>query len=196
MAERATGGPGLSDLTPAEHEALCRRCGMSCHFAVPVNGLAVVIDALRCKFLQRDDAGRFVCSVYERRFAAAPWCHTAHDALAGGFLAQDCPYARGVAGYRGKVRLSPALLRQVLPAIRAEVARAGAPIGADPDAVAAFLGDGAAPWRYQPSADGTRYQFLPDLAATPASPAAAADSAASPPLYPGSGRRSTKLRVL
>ena len=196
MAERATGGPGLSDLTPAEHEALCRRCGMSCHFAVPVNGLAVVIDELRCKFLRRDDDGRFFCSVYERRFVAAPWCHTAHDALAGGFLAKDCPYARGVAGYRGKVRLSPALLRQVLPAIRAEVARAGAPIGADPDAVAAFLGDGAAPWLYQPSADGTRYQFLPKSAAAPKSPAAAAESAASPRLPAGAARRSTKLRVL
>ena len=126
-------------LTPDEHEALCRRCGMSCHFAVPVNGLAVVIDELRCKFLARDADGRFLCSVYDRRFEAAPWCHTAHSALDGGFLAQDCPYARGVAGYRGKVRLSPALLRKVLPAIRAEVARAGAPIGADPDAVTTFL---------------------------------------------------------
>ena len=196
MAERAAGGPGLLAPTPAEHEALCRRCGMSCHFAVPVNGLAVVIDELRCKFLARDDAGRFFCSVYEQRFAAAPWCHTAHDALAGGFLAQDCPYARGVAGYRGKVRLSPALLRKVLPAIRAEVARAGAPIGADPDAVAAFLGDGAAPWQYQISADGARYQFLPALATAPAALATAADAATNPPLREGSARRSTKLRVL
>ena len=157
--------PTLSDLaalSPHEHEALCRRCGMSCHFAIPVNGLAVVIDALRCKFLARDEAGKFGCSVYERRFAVAPWCHTAESALTGGFLAQDCPYARGVPGYRGKVRLSPALLRKVLPAVRAEVARAGAPIGADPDAVAEFLGEGTgASWQYGVSADGSRYVFTP-----------------------------------
>nr|MBP6609058.1 hypothetical protein [Deltaproteobacteria bacterium] len=58
----------------AEHEALCRRCGMSCHFAVPVNGLAVVIDALRCKFLARSSgsdssAGQYHCTIYADRFA-------------------------------------------------------------------------------------------------------------------------------
>ena len=221
--------PTLSDLaalTPHEHEALCRRCGMSCHFAIPVNGLAVVIDALRCKFLARDEAGKFGCSVYERRFAVAPWCHTAESALTGGFLAQDCPYARGVPGYRGKVRLSPALLRKVLPAVRAEVARAGAPIGADPDAVAEFLGEGTgASWQYGVSADGSRYVFTPpedgaklpsiaaqaqatepagknpatadtQAAATPANLDAAATPEQSNLEEPSSGRRSMKLRVL
>ena len=198
MAER----PGLADLSPAEHEALCRRCGMSCHFAIPVNGLAVVVDELRCKFLVRDpgEAGRYSCSVYERRFELAPWCHTAQDALAGGFLAQDCPYARGVPGYRGKVRLSPGLLQKVLPAIRAEVARAGAPIGADPDAVAELLAAGGSRWEYGVSADGTRYQFTPPAAPAAAEPAtappAAAESATAPPQPPASPARSPKLRVL
>ncbi len=185
MAERPA-QPPLAELSAAAHEALCRRCGMSCHFAIPVNGLAVVVDALRCKFLTRDDDGRYRCSVYERRFELAPWCHTAHDALAGGFLAKDCPYARGVPGYRGKVRLSPALLQKVLPAIRAEVARAGAPLGAEPDAVARFLGEGGEPWEYHISSDGTRYLFTP-RGAPPAAPEAPA--AAAPP-------RSPKLRVL
>ena len=184
---------------------------MSCHFAIPVNGLAVVIDALRCKYLVRDGSGQFLCSVYERRFELAPWCHTAQSALTGGFLAQDCPYARGVPGYRGKVRLSPALLRKVLPAVRAEVARAGAPLGADPDAVATFLGEetGAA-WKYGKSADGSRYLFTPDQAeirpppaAVPApeiAPAAAAKASAADATESaagtGPGRRSARLRVL
>lgn len=186
--------PGLADLSPAEHEALCRRCGVSCHFAIPVNGLAVVVDELRCKFLARDEAGRYSCSVYERRFELAPWCHTAQEALGDGFLAQDCPYARGVPGYRGKVRLSPSLLQKVLPAIRAEVARAGAPIGADPDAVAGFLASGGSRWEYSVSADGTRYQFTP-----PAAPAAgelATASATPPPLANPAPQRSPKLRIL
>ena len=185
MAERPA-QPPLAELSAAAHEALCRRCGMSCHFAIPVNGLAVVVDALRCKFLARDDDGRYRCSVYERRFELAPWCHTAQGALAGGFLAKDCPYARGVPGYRGKVRLSAALLHKVLPAIRAEVARAGAPIGADPDAVAQLLGHGGERWRYRVSADGTRYLFTPPGAPAAGEPAAVA---AAP-------QRSPRLRVL
>lgn len=186
--------PALADLTPAEHEALCRRCGVSCHFAIPVNGLAVVLDELRCKFLARDEGGRYRCSVYERRFELAPWCHTAQGALAGGFLAQDCPYARGVPGYRGKVRLAPGLLQKVLPAIRAEVARAGAPIGADPDAVAGFLAGGGSPWQYRVSADGTRYQFTP--AAAPAGAELAPHGDAPPAPQSPPAQRSPKLRVL
>jgi hypothetical protein len=153
------GPAGRTQQDEEQHEALCRRCGMSCHFAVPVNGLAVVVDALRCKFLGRAEDGRFHCTVYERRFEVAPWCHTAESALAAGFLAQDCPYARGVAGYRGKARLSPSLMQKVRPALRAEVARMGAPIGADPEAALAFVAEAGGSWRYTISEDGTRYLF-------------------------------------
>lgn len=171
--------------TQEEHEALCRRCGMSCHFAVPVNGLAVVIDALRCKFLGRAEDGRFHCTVYERRFELAPWCHTAESALAAGFLAQDCPYARGVPGYRGKARLSPSLMRQVLPALRAEVARAGAPIGVDLEAALAFVSEAGGRWRHSISEDGSRYLFQREDDA--------GESAAAPAVPQ---REPTKLRVL
>lgn len=207
------------------HEALCRRCGMSCHFAVPVNGLAVVIDALHCKFLGRASdaevqagAGRYHCTVYERRFEVAPWCHTAESALAGGFLAQDCPYARGTPGYRGKVRLSPSLLRKVLPAIRGEVARAGIPSGADPDDALRFLQEGESEggaWRYTLSDDGSRYCFerrVPPESATESAPESPPESPPASNINPATesaaasvdaseassatGRRSTKLRVL
>lgn len=144
----------------AEHEALCRRCGMSCHFAVPVNGLAVVLDELHCKYLGRAEDGRYHCTVYEERFVKAPWCHTAESALRGGFLAQDCPYARGTSGYRGKVRLSASLLQKVKPAIIAEIIRVGIPIGADPEAVLPLLGGPQGHWRYAESSDGQRYEFF------------------------------------
>lgn len=151
-----------------EHEALCRRCGMSCHFAIPVNGLAVVIDALRCKFLveAEGEPGRYHCTVYASRHSVAPWCHSAESALAAGFLAQDCPYARGHKGYRGKVRLSHSLLRQVLPAIITEILRVGIPIGADPDRVRRFLFDAGTDCTYTVSADGSRYLFAPPVRPT------------------------------
>jgi hypothetical protein len=179
--------PDASDRTHDEHEAMCRRCGMSCHFAVPVNGLAVVIDALRCKFLGRAEDGRYQCTVYERRFEVAPWCHTAEQALAAGFLAQDCPYARGVAGYRGKARLSPSLLQKVQPALRAEVARAGVPIGADPEAALSFVAEAGGRWSYSVSEDGTRYLFHREDQAK-------GDPAESAP--PAPPREPSKLRVI
>ncbi len=158
----------------AEHEALCRRCGMSCHFAVPVNGLAVVIDALRCKFLARSSgsgsdsvAGQYHCTIYADRFAQAPWCHTADSALSGGFLAQDCPYAKGTPGYRGKVRLSSSLYQKVLPAIRAEIARVGIPIGAAVEPVLALLTESGGKWSHSVSADGSRYLFARSDTETP-----------------------------
>ncbi len=132
---------------------------MSCHFAVPVNGLAVVLDELRCKFLGRAEDGRHHCTVYEDRFTKAPWCHTAESALQGGFLAKDCPYARGVPDYRGKVRLSQSLMQKVKPAIIAEIIRVGIPIGADPDAVLPLLPTPPGNWRYSESNDGKRYEF-------------------------------------
>lgn len=143
-----------------QHEALCRRCGISCHFAVPVNGLAVVVDELHCRFLARAADGRFHCTVYERRFEVAPWCHTAAHAATQGLLAQDCPYTRGMSGYRGKVRLGASLLRQVLPAIRAEVVRAGIPAGADPEHALALVAQLGGDWDYRLAEDGTRYLFF------------------------------------
>ncbi|MDW8283190.1 MAG: hypothetical protein RMK29_15850 [Myxococcales bacterium] len=144
----------------AQHEALCRRCGISCHFAVPVNGLAVVVDELHCRFLARAADGRFHCTVYERRFEVAPWCHSAAQAASQGLLAQDCPYTHGMRGYRGKVRLGASLLRQVLPAICAEVVRVGVPIGADPEHALALVAQLGGDWDYCISEDGTRYLFF------------------------------------
>lgn len=181
-----------------DHEALCRRCGISCHFAIPVNGLAVVIDALRCKFLSQieGEPGRYHCSVYESRYSVAPWCHSAESALHAGFLAQDCPYARGHKGYRGKVRLSASLQRQVLPAIRSEIVRVGIPIGADPDRVRLFLSESGTDFAYTVSADGSRYLFAPlSESAENGKTASAQGDSRIEPAQPR-GKRSSSLNVL
>ena len=158
----------------AEHEALCRRCGMSCHFAVPVNGLAVVIDALRCKFLARSSdsgsdssAGQYHCTIYADRFAQAPWCHTADSALSGGFLAQDCPYAKGTPGYGGKVRLSSSLYQKAcaghLPLPQGQRPHRDTPHWA----VLALLTESGGKWSHSVSADGSRYLFARSDTETP-----------------------------
>ena len=145
-----------------EHEALCRRCGVSCHFAVPVDGLAVVVADLYCRFLVTDGEGGFSCTFYEDRFERAPWCHTVDEALSLGLLAQDCPYAGGRSGYRGKVRLSPRLWAKVAPAVREEVLRRGVPGGASAEGLLRFLArTGGGAWRLRLDLDGERLRVEP-----------------------------------
>ena len=124
--------------TDEAHEALCRRCGVSCHFAVPVNGLPVVVEDLHCRYLDRDTAG-FRCRVYPERFDKAPWCATVDEALEHGLLAQDCLYTANTPGYRGKTRLHQRLMKKVLPAIRAHLLQQGAPVGACETGLRRFL---------------------------------------------------------
>lgn len=149
----------------ADYESLCRRCGVSCHFAIPVNGLAVVIDDLHCRFLEQTPDGRFGCSVYPERFERAPWCATAEEALADGLLAQSCLYTQWTPGYRGKARLSERLMKLVLPAIRAEVLEHGVPVGVSEAGLRRFLERTGGPddpdWHFQEDAPGVRLTIVP-----------------------------------
>ena len=156
----------IPSLAFEDHEAMCRRCGISCHFAVPVNGLPVVVDDLHCRFLVRegegDLGGLYRCSVYEERFERAPWCATASEALEDRLLAQDCPYTRFASGYRGKTRLHPRLLTQALPAIRRDVLENGVPFGVWEEGLLRFLErTGGGRWRLVPNATETRMSIEP-----------------------------------
>lgn len=149
-------------LTESEHEDLCRRCGMSCHFAVPVNGLPVVVDDLHCRYLAKQPDQTFICTVYPDRHRLAPWCHTAKEALDAGMLAQDCLYTRFKRGYRGKTRLHRRLMERVSPAIRAHVLAEGIPYGGSAAGLLRFLDkSGGGDWKVVESNDGTRLMAVP-----------------------------------
>ncbi|MSP90421.1 MAG: hypothetical protein EXR79_01225 [Myxococcales bacterium] len=109
----------------AAWEATCRRCGASCHVAVPIQGRTVVVPGLHCQFLAADGPGRFRCTVYADRFARAPWCHAARDVVSQGFLADDCPY--GTPAGMGKVRLTDAEFDAVWPAVLRKLRSWGVP---------------------------------------------------------------------
>ncbi len=82
----------IAGASSTDEESKCRRCGASCHVAVPAGPIGtLVVPGLHCMFLE-PDAGRFHCSVYSERFERAPWCHTAVEAQPLGYLATDCPY--------------------------------------------------------------------------------------------------------
>lgn len=123
----------------ASHESLCRRCGVSCHLAIPVNGVAVTVPRLRCKHLRELERGAFTCSVYAERLVVAPWCHHADEAGPLGFLARDCPYALRDGWRTGKVSPGKAALAQIWPTLLAEIQRVGVPEWVDQAAFTAEL---------------------------------------------------------
>lgn len=111
--------------TGGEHEAKCRRCGTSCHVAVPTDKHGVVaVPGLRCMFLE-SDGELFACTVYADRFTRAPWCHHADVAAPLGYLATDCPY--GSPPGEGKVRLSDTDFAAVWPEVLRKIRSWGVP---------------------------------------------------------------------
>lgn len=118
------GQPGRAD---SEHEDKCRRCGASCHLAVPHDDLAVVFPGLHCRYLSRESDGRFSCTVYPTRFEVAPWCHHADVAVPQGFMATDCPYAMEQGVTDGKSVLSEPELERIWPELLARVRAWGVP---------------------------------------------------------------------
>lgn len=108
------------------HEDKCRRCGSSCHVAVPTDLRGtVVVPGLHCEFLVAETGGKFACTVYQERFARAPWCHHADVAAPLGYLADDCPY--GTPPGQGKIRLGEAEFAQVWPEILRKLRSWGVP---------------------------------------------------------------------
>ncbi len=125
------GQPGRAD---AAHEARCRRCGVSCHVAVPTDHRgAVVVPGFHCVFLRREPDGKFGCSVYADRFAKAPWCHHADVAAPLGYLATDCPYGSPEGG--GKVALNEDEFAKVWPEILLKLRSWGVPAYIDRQAL-------------------------------------------------------------
>jgi len=159
-APQRPGEPGRSD---DEHESMCRRCGVSCHLAIPVNGVPVVVPGLHCGFLDEVVPGRWACRVYAERFERAPWCHHADLALREGLLAHDCPYAAGTPGVRGKVRLPESTIALLWPILAAEIRRAGVPyFVSQPALLAEFQRREGRTFRLEPDPrDTERVRLLP-----------------------------------
>ncbi len=117
--------PGQSGRSDELHENKCRRCGVSCHVAVPLLGRTIVVPGLHCQFLQQQPDGKFDCSVYADRFTRAPWCHHADLAAPLGYLADDCPY--GVQPGLGKTLLPQAQFDRVWPRLLRTLLQWGVP---------------------------------------------------------------------
>ena len=140
--------------TTQEHEAKCRRCGMSCHFAIEAGGERLIIPEIHCLHLARDGA-RAHCTVYERRFEAAPWCHEAVEAAKVGLLGQGCPYAADPAA--GKRWANPGQRAAILPHVRRALIEKGLERKMNPDAALSVLTAGGERWRWR--SEGERYVF-------------------------------------
>ena len=121
----------------------------------------MVVPQLHCCFLKPTDpdrrpgdAGGFGCTVYDRRFTMAPWCHTADDAGPQGFLADDCPY--GTPPGEGKRRVSPEELDRLWPEILRRLRVWGVPAYVDREAfVAEVARREGGRWRLDPWLGGS-----------------------------------------
>lgn len=138
----------LPVLNSADHEAKCRRCGVTCHLPVEVGSVKYVVEGLHCRFLVRDANSRYSCSVYENRFERAPWCHSAKEALATGHLAADCPYAADVPNFNGRLWAPPDVLEKLVPIVRQELIANGLPISGNPEGALSILARTGEAWLY------------------------------------------------
>jgi len=138
-------------------EALCRRCGVSCHPPLEVGSDKYVIEEIHCRYLAREVDGRFTCTVYKNRLEVAPWCHTAKDALASGNLASDCLYAARIPGYKGKEWASPEVREKLMPIVRRKLISEGLPLSDNPDSALRVLTGGGEHWNYTQESD--RFAF-------------------------------------
>lgn len=143
----------LPVLNSDEHEAMCRRCGVSCHMAIEAGPEKYVIEEIHCRFLGRAEDGKYACTVYEKRFEVAPWCHTAVDALTTGNLAYDCPYTRHIPGYKGKVWAPAAVRVKLMPVVRKKLIDDGLPLSASPESALRALTSGGERWTYTEESD-------------------------------------------
>ena len=48
--------------TDIVHEDKCRRCGASCHIAIPVRDRHIVVPGVHCRFLSEGSDGKFGCT--------------------------------------------------------------------------------------------------------------------------------------
>ena len=111
----------------AEEENLCRRCGISCHPAIQVGRLKVVLPDVHCRFLEKEESGSYACTVYEDRFEKAPWCLWAVEAKKDSLLSVDCPYHEGKRDPNGKSFLNDRLLQSVVGPIAVNLLEHGVP---------------------------------------------------------------------
>jgi hypothetical protein len=151
-----------------EHEALCQRCGVSCHAATMLgDGRNIVVEGLHCRFYGVAPDGKPGCTVYTERRKKAPWCLQVDAAKAIGALREGCPYMQGDSSslaqgvslrIRGKVRVSPEEYDALWPQVATSLLSAGPVLlvfgwaeflakanGRDPDHT----------WQLRPNAEGT-----------------------------------------
>lgn len=106
-------------------EEYCHRCGDCCRLSIKATNpdRRILVRDLPCKFL--DPVGN--CSVYEDRFAKAPWCQDLRSGMLSGLYPEHCGYVLDVSWYKGSVSLHDDHLRYLVPYILSAVRSYAAP---------------------------------------------------------------------
>lgn len=83
-------------------DGVCQRCGRCCHGRYLVNGEMYVVRNYACTFL---DGLTGLCKVFSVRHKEAPWCQTVEVSIVQRAYPADCPYVRGIPGYRPPIEV-------------------------------------------------------------------------------------------
>lgn len=154
-------------LSASEHEAVCRRCGMSCFTPIHIGDDSVIIPEIYCRYLAPDaeSPGRYKCTVYEKRHEIAPWCKTVPEAIALNALAWDCPYAAGTPGFKGKRWAKDWEHAAIVEMLRPALIEFGLPSQDNPDGALRILDPaGKGNWSYVLEGDHFRFvETSPDV---------------------------------
>lgn len=87
-------------------ESVCSNCGDCCCASINIGKSIIVVPELPCRFLVIKSSGKFNCSVYEERFAKAPWCQDLLSGALTGAYPVSCNYMKGLSGYNGGIKLT------------------------------------------------------------------------------------------
>lgn len=122
--------------------------------AIEVGTRKIILEEIHCRYLGRSaEDGKYFCTVYEKRFEVAPWCHTAAAAAETGHLAHDCPYAAGIPGFDGKHWATPELKAKLLPIVRQKLIDEGLQLSESPESALRVLTAGGERWTYSEEHD-------------------------------------------
>jgi hypothetical protein len=133
---------------------------MSCHTPILLGHESVIVPEIHCLYLaqKQDGSNEYYCTVYEKRFELAPWCKTSVEAIPLNALAWDCPYAQGVANFKGKRWAKDWERDAIYRVLREAFLQFGLPFADNPDSALKILNrNGEKGWTYR--LEGDHYRF-------------------------------------
>lgn len=83
-------------------ETACLKCGRCCRKRISAGGEIFVLPQVRCEHLDLDTK---LCRIYDKRFELRKECLTVEQGIHSRAYPKDCPYVKGLVGYRPPIEV-------------------------------------------------------------------------------------------